>query len=195
MNLYYNQRIIVSHPIYVPEKEIFPITWTISKVEGLHPLGLQKLVLFQDKFDKNSDFIEKDSNGNIIGMWADYYHSCIEPAKAEPQEDQKNTDYSIITCSGYAPRLKVGGGYKTLTCNFYDRFNEPAEHSVGEWDFAIDGTSIKDILTLLPTDNPNSIKIKCSGDYQNYIGKTVIVSASDTDGLCRSELQIELVSL
>lgn len=192
MNLYYNQRIIVSHPIYYPQKEIFPITWMISKVEGLHPFGIQKLILFQDKFDKNSDYIEMDENGNITGMWADYFSSNIEPLP-DKTEDNTSADYSVITCSGYAPKLKVGGGYKTLTCKFYDQFNEPSNHTVGEWTFTIDGESVKDDLVLLQTNDLNSIKIKCSN--QDYIGKIIVASAKDTDGKCYSEIQIELISL
>lgn len=33
----------------------------------------------QDNFNQHTDYVEKDANGNIIGMWADYYLDSISP--------------------------------------------------------------------------------------------------------------------
>ena len=37
-----------------------PVAWTISKVETANNLGIQILTLYQDFFDQNNDYIEKD---------------------------------------------------------------------------------------------------------------------------------------
>lgn len=162
-------------------------------MEGLHPFGLQKLVLYQDKFNVNTDFVEKDENGNIIGMWADYFQSPIEPKETQ-SENRPDSDYGIITCSGHTQKLKIGGGYKTLTCSFFTPSGKPAAHTAAEWHFSIDGLSADDSIIQSQTDTPNSVRIKCPND-QNYIGKILTVSVQDDSGTCSCELQLELISL
>ena len=89
-----------------------PVAWKISKVETANNLGLQMLTLYQDFFDQNKDYIEKDSNGNIIGLWADYYDSNIEPTDPDTPSPTPSNTYGKITAS--TSTIKVGGSYKTL---------------------------------------------------------------------------------
>ena len=191
-NIYYNQRFIISHRIYNPEKEVFPITWEVSKVEGLHPFGIQKVILYQDVFNKNTDYVELDEHQNIVGMWANYYSSNITPEEVMPKPEIGN--HSTITCAGYSRQLKIGGGYKKMSCNFYDNLGEELTDVVGVWSFSVDGVSVDEHITIATTDVPNSIKIKFDKD-QNFIGKVLDVQVSDDTGGSVSTLQLDLISL
>ena len=72
--LFYNHRMIVDTKV-----DTEPRAWLISKVNRISPNGICRVTLYQDKFDSHKDFIERDENGNIIGMWANYYSSNLEP--------------------------------------------------------------------------------------------------------------------
>lgn len=191
-NIYYNQRFIISHPIYNPSKDIFPITWEVSKVEGLHPFGIQKVVIYQDIFNKNTDYVELDENNNIIGMWADYYDSQITPETIMPEPEVGN--HSVITCHGVNAELKIGGSYKKLSCNFYNNWGDEITDITGVWIFTVDDVDVSSHITILNTDVENVIKIKFDND-QNFIGKVLIVHVSDDAGEYSSTLQLALVSL
>ena len=93
------------------------IAWQISKVENAQPLGIQKLTLYQDFFDQHRDYIEKDSDGNIIGMWASYFDSEIAPTDPDIPSPTPSTIYGKITAS--TSTIKVGGSYKNLTLKLY----------------------------------------------------------------------------
>lgn len=191
-NLYYNQRLIVSPRIYNLEKEIYPVTWEISKVEGLHPVGIQKLVLFQDEFNRDKDFVEYDENGNICGMWADYYTSRILPEDVDaPQEES----YGVITCNSTTNTIKVGGSYRVFTCSFFNVDDDSVvDKEVGEWSFTVDGESVADLITVSESSEPNSIKIKFNNN-QDYVDKILVVSATDADGESYCEMKLDLVGL
>lgn len=78
-----------------------PLSWKVSKVENAQPIGIQKLCIYQDFFDRYRDYIEKDENGNIIGMWANYYDSDMtpeEPVESRP-ESKDHTYHAEITAS------------------------------------------------------------------------------------------------
>lgn len=40
-----------------------------------------KLTIYQDFWDEHRDYIERDENGKIIGMYADYYDSSVIPVE------------------------------------------------------------------------------------------------------------------
>ena len=62
-----NMRMIVGAPTD------HPIVWKVSKVENAEPLGVQKLTLYQCEDNQHKDYIERDKDGKVIGMWADYF--------------------------------------------------------------------------------------------------------------------------
>ena len=69
--LFYNVRMLVDTKVDNPR------AWLISKVNRISPNGICRITLAQDIFDQHTDYIEKDKNGDIIGMWANYYKSNI----------------------------------------------------------------------------------------------------------------------
>ena len=64
-----NMRLIVSAPI----KE--PVTWRITKCENAQPLGIQKLTLYQDRFNEHTDYVNLETGE----MYANYFDSEIAP--------------------------------------------------------------------------------------------------------------------
>ena len=177
-SLFYNLRMIIDNKVLTE-----PRAWHITKVNRLEADGLTRITLAQDRFDQHKDYIEFDENGNVIGMWADYYAE----GQAEPTDaDEKMPNlYSVTEYSGLKPEIKVGGGYKTLTTTFFRNGEEVVPYAC-TWSFAI-----KDGETVTPVDDPstlvnvvglsgNQMKVKFLGD-DSYISKALIItSTADT---------------
>ena len=156
-----------------------PVAWTISKVETANNLGIQILTLYQDFFDQNKDYIEKDSNGNIIGLWADYYDSNIEPTDPDTPSPTPSTIYGKITAS--TSTIKVGGSYKTLTLKLYDADNNEVTDNYSsatfDWSCYIKGNETDDLsdkVTWLNGNLFNQAKIKFADD-RSYLNKVLII--------------------
>ena len=159
-----------------------PVAWIISKVETANNLGLQMLTLYQDLFDQNKDYIEKDSDGNIIGLWADYYDSNIEPTDPDTPSPTPSNTYGKITAS--TSTIKVGGSYKTLTLKLYDADNNEVTDNYSsatfDWTCYIKGNETDDlseagVATLIVGSSVfNQAKIKFADD-RSYLGKILVV--------------------
>ena len=156
-----------------------PVAWIISKVETANNLGLQMLTLYQDFFDQNKDYIEKDSNGNIIGLWADYYDSSIEPTDPDTPSTTPSTTYGKITAS--TSTIKVGGSYKTLTLKLYDADdNEVTDNyssATFDWTCYIKGNETDDLSDKVAWLNGslfNQKKIKFADD-RSYLDKILVI--------------------
>lgn len=176
--LYYNQRIIISAPMEEP------ITWRITKVENTTPLGINAITFAQDKFDQHTDYIEKDIDGNVIGMWADYYASAILPTDSDnPPVETPNFDniYAKISYSGRKPEIKVEGSARTLTVKYYDDFGDEVRHDPGEWYFELDGEDISSELEVVISGADATISYVGSYDYLGEI-ITVTNIYQDPDG-------------
>lgn len=184
--LFYNIRLVVDAMV-----ETEPRTWLISKVNRISPTGICRVTMTQDIFDQHTDFIEKDENGNIIGMWANYFKSNLEPTPVDIDDTLPSSITSVITCSG-KPQFKIGGSAKTFTVTYYDEnAQKMSDYTVGKWTFKIDDTSIPSELLVL-TEMDNTIKVKFLGD-DSYIGK--IFTVINTSGDVVSSLNIEIIAL
>ena len=152
------------------------IAWQISKVENAQPLGVQKLTLYQDFFDKHRDYIEKDSDGNIIGMWASYFDSEIAPT----DPDTPTTPPSSITAriSASTSTIKVGGSYKNLTVNLFNDSNEDITTEYADatftWTCSIDNEDWTDKVTWRNGTEFNQKKLKFPSN-NSVIGKILSV--------------------
>jgi hypothetical protein len=188
-----NMRVLVSAPT---DKAI---AWNISKVENAKPFGIQKLTLYQDFFDQHRDYIEKDKNGNIIGMWADYYDSSIEPT----DPDTPSTTPSSITAkiSASTSSIKVGGSFRTLTTNLFNESNEDItseyENSLFTWTCNIDGEDWTDIVTWRFSKKFNQTKLSFPLN-KDQLGKILSVKCTitkdDADPIESDSLQLEISS-
>ena len=152
------------------------IAWQISKVENAQPLGIQKLTLYQDFFDQHRDYIEKDSDGNIIGMWASYFDSEIAPT----DPDTPTVPPSSITAriSASTSTIKVGGSYKNLTVNLFNDSNEDITTEYADatftWTCFIDNEDCTDKVTWRAGTEYNQKKVKFPND-SSVIGKILSV--------------------
>lgn len=173
-HLYYNTRMIIDNKVLTE-----PRAWKITKVNRLDANGLTKITLAQDRFDQHKDYIELDDNGNVIGMWADYF----EEGQATPTDAHEEVPqiHSVISYSGLKPEIKVGGGYKKFKTEYY-RDDKTIVPYTCTWSFAIrDGEIITPIIgsgTLIDvvTLSGTEMKVKFLGD-DSYIGKVLIITS------------------
>ncbi len=185
--IFYDQRVVISQ-----EREE-PVVWKCSKVEDMSVKGITRYTFAQDKYNSHTDYIEKDEDGNVIGMWCNYFdNGDVEPiAPVEPA----SAIYSVISYSGLKPEMRIGGSYKKFTVTFYDD-KEIIEHKDGIWNFKIDGVNVSDMITTLDSSqsadvDENQIKAKIAASA-DYIGKILVVGYESNDGV-KSELEINLL--
>lgn len=172
------------------------IAWQISKVENAQPLGIQKLTLYQDFFDQHRDYIEKDSDGNIIGMWASYFDSEITPT----DPSTPTTPLSSITAriSASTSTIKVGGSYKNLTVNLFNDSNEDITTEYADatftWTCSIDNEDWTDKVTWRDSTEYNQKKVKFPNDT-SVIGKILSVKCEIVKDNLPIESEILLLEL
>lgn len=186
--LFYNIRMLIDSKV-----ESEPRAWLISKVNRISPNGICRVTLTQDNFDQHKDYVEKDDNGNIIGMWANYFISNVEP-KPIPIDDiiPSPTATATITCSG-KQQIRIGGSAKTFTVVFADEDGASIDALPGTWEFSIDGESVQqELLTLSITGN--RVKVKFLGD-DSYIGKILTVTYKVDGEDITSSINVELLPL
>nr|DAW42762.1 MAG TPA: hypothetical protein [Caudoviricetes sp.] len=157
------------------------IAWQISKVENAQPLGVQKLTLYQDFFDQHRDYIEKDSDGNIIGMWASYFDSEITPTDPSTPTTPPSSITARISAS--TSTIKVGGSYKNLTVNLFNDSNEDITTEYADatftWTCSIDDEDWTDKVTWRAGTEYNQKKVKFPNDTST-IGKILSVKCEIT---------------
>ena len=174
-----------------------PIAWKISKCEDVNLKGIKTITLYQDFFNRNRDYIEKDETGKIIGMWADYYDNApISEASfsIDPKPDVIN-EHGEITSS--TSSIKIGGSYKNLSLKIYDHENNDitSEYSnnIFNWScFVIDGNTKIDLtqkVNWLNGKEFNQKKIKFIND-RSYLGKQLEIKCvvHDIEATKRFEL-------
>lgn len=164
------------------------IAWQISKVENAQPLGVQKLTLYQDFFDQHRDYIEKDSDGNIIGMWASYFDSEITPTDPSTPTTPPSSITARISAS--TSTIKVGGSYKNLTVNLFNDSNEDITTEYADatftWTCSIDDEDWTDKVTWRAGTEYNQKKVKFPNDT-SVIGKILSVKCE----IVKDNLSIE----
>ena len=168
------------------------IAWQISKVENAQPLGVQKLTLYQDFFDQHRDYIEKDSDGNIIGMWASYFDSEIAPTDPSTPTTPPSSITAKISAS--TSTIKVGGSYKNLTVNLFNDSNEDITTEYADatfaWTCSIDNEDWTDKVTWRAGTEYNQKKVKFPNDT-SVIGKILSVKCE----IAKDNLPIESENL
>lgn len=173
------------------------IAWQISKVENAQPLGIQKLTLYQDFFDQHRDYIEKDSDGNIIGMWASYFDSEITPT--DPSTPTAPPSSITARISASTSTIKVGGSYKNLTANLFNDSNEDITTEYADatftWTCSIDDENWTDKVTWRAGTEYNQKKLKFPSN-NSVIGKILIIKCIVTKNEVAIEsdsIQLELI--
>lgn len=184
----YNLRMLIDTNLY--SKDACPRAWLLSKTKRISPNGICIATYTQDLFDQHHDYIERDEEGNIVGMWANFFDSKIEPV---PQQDTAPLFSSItskITPSGNTNQIRVGGS-KTFTVSFFEE-DQAIEHDPGTWSFTIDGQNAEELLSLsYPAEN--KVRVKFNGD-DSYIGKILTVQNVSGEDII-SSCDVEIIAL
>lgn len=178
-----NMRMVISAPTE------HPLTWSITKIENTQPVGIQKITFYQNAFDEKRDYVERDENGYITGMWADmfaYNDGTYEKDLDDAVEDNKlkpNIECKIITSSNV---LKIGGTYHLFTAKLFDGTEDiTCNYSSATYEWAVyindeNSEEITDIIKWLPQDSPNCVKLKMPL-IREYSGKSVKISCIISD--------------
>lgn len=163
-------------------------------MEGLAHKGNILFTFAQTNFDQHHDYIERDDNGKLIGMWADYYREFNLPSDNPIVPDPISTgEYAEITYAGTEPHIKVNGGYKKITLTYYNTSEDQTDQTPGEWSYWIDGNvEASDLIRVLETDSPNVIKVKFV-ETEEYLGK--VLTIKNTRDNIVAELQLLIVAL
>lgn len=187
-----NQRLIVDVPNYSIENWT-PNTWVVSKVERVNVRGRTKLTLYQKPFNSNTDYIEKDENGIITGLWANYFDGTAPTDPSIP-----TTPPSSITAriSASTSTIKVGGSYKNLTVNLFNDSNEDITTEYTDatftWTCSVDDEDWTDKVTWRAGTEYNQKKVKFPSNT-SVIGK--ILSVKCTIGKDDTTIESETISL
>lgn len=139
--LYYNQRIIID-PIKPTKEELDsnlyehePITWRITKVESLHPIGIYKITVGQDKFNQFTDRF-------VDGYWyADYLKSEVETEDATTGYEKPGVDVKAsISFSGTTAKISTKS-YKDLYVTFMKSEEDITADYINDtvWSYIING--------------------------------------------------------
>ena len=167
-------------------------------MERVNVRGRTKLTLYQKPFNSNTDYIEKDENGIITGLWADYFDSEITPTDQDTKPTPSPVTNILATITSSASTIKVGGSYRTLNIKLSNDSGEDVTDTFDsksnfDWHFEIDNEEYKGIIR-----NDLSfckMKIKFPDDY-DYVGKILTIYCTITNenlGYIHSEkLQLEI---
>lgn len=173
-----NMRLIVSAPI----KE--PVTWRITKCENAQPLGIQKLTLYQDRFNEHTDYVNLETGE----MYANYFDSEIAPT--DPSTPTTPPSSITVRISASTSTIKVGGSYKNLTVNLFNDSNEDITTEYADatftWTCAIDDEDWTDKVTWRAGTEYNQKKVKFPND-SSVIGKILSVKCK----IVKDDLSIE----
>lgn len=189
-----NQRLIVDIPNYSIENWT-PNTWIVSKVERVNVRGRTKLTLYQKPFNSNADYIEKNDNGIIIGLWANYFGGTTP---SDPDTLSPTPSSITATISASTSTIKVEGSYKSLTVNLFNDSNEDitTEYSDAEltWTCSIDDEDWTDKVTWRKGSEFNMMKVKFPNDT-SVIGRKLSVKCTitkDTEFIESEIFELEL---
>ena len=182
-----NMRLIVSALIKTP------ITWRITKCENAQPLGIQKLTLYQDRFNDHTDYVDMETGE----MYANYFDSEITPT--DPSTPTPTPSSITAKISASTSTIKVGGSYKSLTVNLYNDSNEDITTEYSDatisWSCSIDDEDWTDKVTWRDGTEFNQKKLKFPNDT-SIIGKILTVKCTiEKDNLFREQsILLELIN-
>ena len=195
--IFYDKRIAISAPIEEP------VVWKCSKVEQVSPKGISHLTFAQVPWNSHSDYIEKDDDGYVIGIWCDYWEDNIEPQ--DPSLIPPSTIHSVITYSGIKPELKIKGTGKKFTVTFYDDDDNENKIEVldGTWKFTVrndEDTEDIDASSLIESEDivtddvfTKQIKVKFLGGNE-WISKNLKVWYISDTGI-KAHVNVNIVGL
>ena len=143
-----------------------PTVWTVTKCKNTMPLGIQKLTIYTNFFNKDTDYVNLETGE----MYADYYDLDVEPSPPTIPTSTPTPAPTPITSkiNASTPYIKVGGSYKILTVNLFNDSHEDITSKYSdatfEWTCDIDGEDWTDIVAWRDGTDFNQKKIKFTND-------------------------------
>lgn len=171
--IYYDDRFIISSLMREP------LIWQVSKVENIHPFGINKITLSQTKFVPELDYVNMETGE----MYADYYKNLVPLTEGVVSEDDE-PDFEL-SVNSRTNNIKIGGGARKITATKHIR-------KIELWKFKIDGNeevngvAVKDLLGIEYGDN--YVSVKFLGD-EMYLKKLLTISYQT------QSISLEIVSL
>ena len=187
-NIWYNKRFLIDNMVDQDECR----AWRTTKVNRVSFNGLVMVTLAQDHFNKDTDLIERDRDGNTIALWADVYSEPVLPEDYDPLPAKPSGDYGVIAYSG-KNEVKVGGSYKKLEINFFDRDGNPVGYKAGTWSFTIGNEAVEPIISTVGLSE-NQIKIKLPNEGL-YINKILAITFTVAEDMSKVKHEMSVVSL
>lgn len=174
---WYNDDVSKTMRLIISAPTEHPLAWSVTKIENTKPVGIQKLTIYQDFWDEHRDYIERDENGKIIGMYADYYDSSVIPVEPSTPGEIAGINKKIIASS---TNVKVGGSYKLFTIKILDEDHNDIsdQYKGGEftWKCSVENNELSDHVSWSKSGcKYNQIKMKFIND-RNYLGKLLLIS-------------------
>lgn len=182
-----NMRLIVSAPLEQP------VTWRITKCENAQPLGIQKLTLYQDRFNEHTDYVNLETGE----MYANYFDSEIAPSDPDTPTPTPSSITARISAS--TSTIKVDGSYKNLTVNLFNDSNEDITTEYADatftWTCSIDEEDWTDKVIWRDSTEYNQKKVKFPSDSSvlNKILSIKCVITIENKTIESEVLQLELI--
>lgn len=171
--IYYDQRVVISAPRETP------IIWQCSKVEEINVRGISRYTFAQTKWNDHTDYIEKNEDGQIIGMWGDYFSTGLTPTPIEDDEKPIPKLHAKIQVVG-KPEIMIGYT-KRLKLSFFDEDEKEVEVITGLWEFSCGAEEMKEHISVTQITNDQiEIKLDCEDDY---IGEILLVTYTSYNGV------------
>ena len=176
-----NQRILMD--VFCEE----PLAWQVSKVERTKPLGIIRITLDQDVFNRETDYVNLETHE----MYADYYSQSIVPEK-DNTSTTPDISYKIL-CS--TNQIKNNGSYRTLSVHAYDKSNTDMTDTLEDfspvWSCEIDGVDFtsNDYVVWKEQLKINEIKIKL-GNNSSYLTKLLNIKCKVQNNECNFLMEI-----
>lgn len=165
-------------------------------MERVNVRGRTKLTLYQKPFNSNTDYIEKDENGIITGLWANYFGGT---APTDPNIPAPTPSTITAKISASTSTIKVGGSYKNLTVNLFNDSTEEVTTEYADatftWTCSIDNEDWTDKVTWRNGSEFNQMKVKFPSN-SSVIGKILSIKCiiiKDDLSIKSETLPLELV--
>ena len=121
-----------------------------------------------------------------------YFKDINLPTQPDEPIPILDDTYAEITYAGKEPHVKVNGGYKAITIRYYSKTTEIVDQTPGNWEFYIDQVEVSDLIKVMETDTPNTIKIKFLGN-EEFLGN--VLTVKNTRNEIIGKLNLEITSL
>lgn len=159
-----------------------PISYSVSKILDLNPVGITKVILKQDQFNPLTD--------NPELMIADYYKDAMIPEDANKIDIPSDFRSSIDISDWKEPKIVIGTESNVLRGIFTQDNTRVRQAGLWTTDIPVEKQRYFDISADMLN---NTLNIKCQKEY-SLVGMIINVTFSDPEGKHPTTQKIEVVA-